>query len=92
LENNSTRASVVDIIERVVSADDNMTLTAPFQAHEFKDATQISALARMVSIQVFFNIFGLFVMLIFFRNVVRGLTIINFRHHLTLQICFDPQR
>jgi len=38
LESNSTRAPVVDIIEKVVSDDDNALLTAPFQAHEFKDA------------------------------------------------------
>jgi len=38
LESNSTRAPVVDIIEKVVSDDDNVMLTAPFQAEEFKDA------------------------------------------------------
>ena len=38
LESNSTRAPVVDIIEKVVSDDDNVLLTAPFHAHEFKDA------------------------------------------------------
>jgi len=35
LESNSTRVSVVNIIEKVVSDDDNVMLTAPFQAEEF---------------------------------------------------------
>jgi len=38
LESNSTHAPVVDIIEKVVSDEDNIMLTAPFQAEEFKEA------------------------------------------------------
>lgn len=38
LESNITCAPVVNIIEKVVSDDDNVLLTTPFQSHEFKDA------------------------------------------------------
>lgn len=38
LENNSNCTPVIDVVERVVTEEDNDFLTAPFQVQEFKDA------------------------------------------------------
>ena len=82
LDSNSTRGPVVDIIGKVVSNDDNVLLIAPFRLMSSRTlcfpCIQISVLARMVLIRVSFNIFGLFIILIFFRSVAPGSTIINF--------------
>ena len=82
---------IIDAIAIVITEEDNNVLTALFQPQEFKDAMFFMHPDKCSGPDKFnlgfsFNIFGLFVVVTFFVNVVYDLTTINFHLNLIPQI------
>jgi len=71
-QQHSDFSSVIDIINTSISENDNAMLTAPFTKAEFKDLIFSLHQDLMVTTRVSISTFGIYVAMIFLKNVVIG--------------------